>query len=348
MSACFPYVRRNTDARFDVLRPATPSFVPPPFPTDTSARRHALRMLAALAGAAALPAGLHAAEGGGLAVLYPDIGEPFRSVFASILEGIREQARQPVPGFAVTGDATPPALIEELRKRDVRVVIALGRSGLKAAAALDRAIGVVAGCVIGAPEAQAQAYTVHSLAPDPALVFAQLRRLVPGARRVFVVHDPQNAWLAKLAAEAARAAGMELVAFEADEPKRALRAYQELIAAIDPKRDALWLPQDATTVEETTLLPLVLQEAWQRSFAVCSSNVAHVRRGALFALYPDNPALGRSLAQSALETLAGRRTARGMLPLRDVLVAANHRTAAHLGIELDLRTHRIDKLYPES
>jgi putative ABC transport system substrate-binding protein len=307
-------------------------------------------MLATLAGAGALPARaiLPAESGSGLAVLYPDIGEPFRSVFATILEGIREQARQAVPAFAVTGEVPTPTLAEELRRREVRVVIALGRSGLKAAAFLDRAIGVIAGCVIGAPEAQA--YAVHSLAPDPALVLAQLRRMVPPVRRVFLVHDPQqNAWLARLAAEAARATGMELVAVEAEDPKRALRSYQELFPAIDPRRDALWLPQDPTTVEESTLLPLVLQEAWQRSFPVCSSNVAHVRRGALFALYPDNAALGRSLAQSALETLAGRRAARGsVVPLRDVLVAANHRTAAHLGIELDLRAHRIDKLYPES
>ncbi|WP_439389705.1 ABC transporter substrate binding protein [Ideonella sp. YS5] len=308
-------------------------------------------MFAGLVGAGALPARaiLPGEAGAGLAVLYPDIGEPFRAVFASIVEGIREQARQPVPTFAVAGESPPSNLAEELRRREVRVVIALGRSGLKAAANLDRAIGVIAGCVIGAPEAQAQAYTVHSLAPDPALVFSQLRKMVPPVRRVFLVHDPQqNAWLARLSFEAAKAAGMELVAIEAEDSRRALRAYQEVFPAIDARRDALWLPQDPTTVEEGTLLPLVLQEAWQRNFAVCSSNVAHVRRGALFALYPDNPALGRSLAQSALDALAGRRPPRGLVPLRDVLVAANHRTAAHLGIELDLRAQRIEKLYPES
>jgi putative ABC transport system substrate-binding protein len=324
--------------------------VPPPSSPARPPRRQALRRLVALAGAAAVPTRVWALEPGtGLAVLHPDIGEPFRSVFATIVEGIREQARQPVPAFAVAGDALPPNLAEDLRRRDVRVVIALGRSGLKAAAGLERSIGVVAGCVLGAPEAQAQAYTVHSLAPDPALVFGQLRRMVPPVRRVFLVHDPaQNAWLARLSAEAAKASGIELVSIEADDPKRALRSYQEIFPAIDARRDALWLPQDPTTVEESTLLPLVLQQAWQRNFPVCSSNVAHVRRGALFALYPDNAALGRSLAQSALETLAGRRPPRGILPLRDVLVAANHRTAAHLGIELDLRAHRIEKLYPET
>jgi putative tryptophan/tyrosine transport system substrate-binding protein len=66
-------------------------------------------VLAGLAGAGVLPArAILPAEGsGGLAVLYPDIGEPFRSVFASILDGIREQVRQPVPAFAVAGDSPP-------------------------------------------------------------------------------------------------------------------------------------------------------------------------------------------------------------------------------------------------
>ncbi|MFO1337227.1 MAG: hypothetical protein U1F53_03170 [Burkholderiaceae bacterium] len=307
---------------------------------------------AALAWGAALACGgPRAAEpAAALAVLYPDIGEPFREVFTSIVDGIREQARQPVPAFAVAGDAAAPALADELRRREVRVVVALGRSGLKAARALDSAVTLIAGCVLGLPEAQAQAYTVHSLAPDPALVFGGLRRLLPAVRRVFTVADPQqNAWLLRLAQDAARGQGLELVAHEADDLKRATRAYQDVLQAIDPRRDAWWLPQDSTTVEETTLLPLVLQEAWQRGFALVSSNATHVRRGALFGLYPDNLALGRSLGQSALDALGpARRPPRGLLPLRDVLSAANQRTAAHLGIALDPRALRIDKLYPES
>lgn len=307
-------------------------------------------MLAALSGGVAVTGPAWPAEGPGtLAVVYPDIGEPFRTVFTSILEGIREQARQPVPGYPLGADAGTAALVDELKRRDTRVVIALGRSGLKLAAAMDRGVGVVVGCVLAVPEALAQAYPVHSLAPDPALIFAELRRQMPAARRVFVVHDPQqNAWLIRLAQEAAKAQGLELSAYEADDLKRATRAYQEIVAAAEPRRDALWLPQDSTTVEESTLLPLILEEAWRRGFATISSNALHVKRGALFALYPDNPALGRSLALSALEALAGRRVLRGLQPLRDVLVAANLRTAAHLGIDLDPRARRIAKVYPES
>jgi putative tryptophan/tyrosine transport system substrate-binding protein len=319
-------------------------------PDSTRTRRQALRGLAVL-GAAWAARRAQAVEAAAMAVVYPDIGDPFREVFAAIVDGVRQQAKQSVPSFAIAGDAALPALVDELKRHDVRAVVVLGRSGLKAAQLLDPAVALVAGCVLGVPEAQVQrAYAVHSLAPDPALVFAQLRRLLPGTRRVVTVMDPQrNGWLLKLAQEAARAQRLEFVVHEADDLKRATRAYQEAIGTLEARRDALWLPQDATTVDDTTLLALVLQEAWQRGFALVSSNVLHVKRGALFALYPDNLALGRSLARSALEALEQpRRAARGMLPLRDVLVAANQRTAAHLGITLDPRAQRIDKLYPES
>jgi putative ABC transport system substrate-binding protein len=314
-------------------------------------RRRSLRQLAALCAGACLPALATPELARSVAVLYPDIGEPFREVFTTIQAGVRQQLDAPVTGYAVGADATLPALADQLQSSGVRAVIALGRSGLKAARLLDPAAVLVIGCVLGVPEPQLQrAYAVHNLAPDPALVFAQLRRLLPGVRRVYAVTDPaQNGWLLKLAHDAALVHRLELVHHEATDLKGASRAYEQTLAGLEPRRDALWLPQDVTTVDDGALLALLLREAWQRGFALLSSNVLHVRRGALFALYPDNAALGRTLARSAQEAMqAPRPAALGMVPLRDVLVAANHRTAAHLGIALDVHAQRIDKLYPES
>ncbi len=285
---------------------------------------------------------------GAIAVIYPDIGEPYRNVFMQIIEGIEDEAKVRVANYAVGSNVDIGELKNALRRQDAKVVIALGRQGMKAASALDRNIGVVVGGVLTAPENEMRDHPVNSLTPDPSLLFSRLKGLMPAARRVFTVYDPrQNAWLMRLAKEAARAQGLELVTYEAPDLRSAMRAYQEILAAADSRQDAIWLPQDSTTVEEGSVLPLVLQESWNRNLAVFSSSFGHVRRGVLFSLYPDNVGLGRHLAGSALGYLAsGSHSARGMIPLREVLMAINLRTAKHLGLNPS-RQQGFDLAFPE-
>jgi len=310
---------------------------------SSAARRAVLAMAVSLPLARAL-----ATDAGAIAVLYPEVGEPFRSVFTKIIEGIEQQVRGRVSSHMVGGASATPNLAGELRRQNVHVVVALGRNGLKAAGELDRSIAVVAGGVLAVPEAEARDIMVHSLTPDPVLLFARLRTLVPGARRVAVVYDPRhNGWLIRLAREAAKAQGLELSAVEAEDLKSALRAYQSLMVTLESRRDVLWLPHDSSTVDESAVLPLVLREAWDRSFTVISSSVAHVRRGALFSLYPDNLALGRRLGAAALASQAGSARPAGVLPLRDVRIAVNVRAASHLGIDLAGSKHTFDMILPE-
>lgn len=287
---------------------------------------------------------------GGIAVVYPDIGEPYRSVFSQIIEGIEGKTKMRVASFPVGANQSPQDIAAELRLQNVQIVIALGRNGLKAVSGLDRNIGIVAGGVLSVPESETGTMLVHSLAPDPALLFERLKGLMPSVRRVFVVYDPRsNTWLIQLAREAARSLGLELVAQEALDLKAAMRVYQEYLAGADPKRDALWLPQDLATVDESAVLPYVLQEAWSHTLAVFSSNVAHVKRGALFSLYPNNIELGRNLAGSALAQLSsGGQVKRAITPLKEVLMAVNVRTAEHLGLGLGQRQKQaFDRVFPE-
>ena len=283
-----------------------------------------------------------------LAVVYPDIGEPYREIFEKIIEGIENKAGTPVANYPVRANTDIGALKSSLRRQNAKVVIALGRQGMKTAAALDHGMGMVVGGVLTVPESEARGLPVISLSPDPALLFARLKALMPAARRVFVVYDPGfNAWLMRLAKEAARAQGMELVAYEAQDLRSALRFYQEIFSAADSRRDAIWLPQDPT-VEERSILPLVLQESWNQGMVVFSSNLSHVQRGVLFSLYPDNVALGKSLAGLALGILAsGDNGKRGMMPLRDVQIAVNLRTAKHLGLNLGHQQQSFDMVFPE-
>ena len=284
-----------------------------------------------------------------MAVLYPDIGEPHRNVLATIIQGIKQRAKIPVIQRVIAPSTDPQEIAEDLQRQNVRVVIALGRVGLKLATQLGPGMGVVIGAVVTVPEAEVRGFTVASLAPDPAAMLAQLRGFMPTVKQVFVVYDPsQNRWLMRLAQTAAAAHGIKLRPFEATDLRTALQHYQKILSSMDPVKDALWLPLDTTTVNESNVLPLALQEAWTRNLTVFSSNLAHVRRGALFSLYPDNTTVGHHLADQALQQLQpSSATARGVLPLKDALLAVNVRTAAHLGIDVAAQQSRVQLTFPE-
>jgi putative tryptophan/tyrosine transport system substrate-binding protein len=315
--------------------------------TPQALRRDVLRTFMALIGALATGTSTAADDvAHQLAVLYPDIGEPYRSVFASIIEGIEDRAGGRVLSLPLAGNAAPGDLLSEIRRRDIHAVVTLGRQGMRMAASLDKGATLVAAGVLSVPESEAQAFSVHSLAPDPALLFARLKSLAPSVKRVLVVHDPrQNAWLMRLAREAAKATGLDLQVRSAEDLKSAVKAYQELLAGANPTIDAIWLPQDASTVEDGTILPLLLKEAWAQNLVLFSSSVSHVRRGVLFALYPNNAELGRTLATAAM-TPASSGT-RGIQPLRDVMLAVNTRTANHLGLNLSATGLRFHTVFPE-
>lgn len=310
---------------------------------NSKCTRAAASLLAALA--LCIPAARARAEA--LAVIYPDIGEPYRKVFTEIVSGIEEQAHGKPRSYALGASTDPAELQASIRAGGARVVIALGRQGLKAAAGLEPALGVVVGGVGAVPDPEQ--LNGISLAPDPALLFSQLKLLVPGVRRVIVVYNPlNNEALIKLAREAARAQGLELQALEASDLAGAARRYEAAFAAADGKRDALWLPQDQTTVDETTILPIVLRESWNRGVPIFSSSVLHVKKGALFALYPNNVELGRDLAMLAQALLNGEPVRRGITPLRAVRTALNSRTASHIGLVIAPgQQQAFDAIYPE-
>ena len=91
-----------------------------------------------------------------------------------------------------------------------------------------------------------------------------------------------------------------------------------------------------------------MKESWNRGVPIFSSSFLHVRKGALFALYPNNMELGRDLANSALGILSGESRKRGVSPLREVFTAVNLRTASHIGLNIDQQQQRsFNFIFPE-
>jgi putative ABC transport system substrate-binding protein len=288
-----------------------------------------------------------AAETGSIAVLYPDIGDPYREIFQKIIDGIDEKVSAGVESYPVSATTNVNALRDDLSRHQVKVIIALGRQGMNTAMLLNSSLKLVVGGVFSVPQDDSKEAPVVSLTPDPGLLFEQMKSIMPSIRRIYVVYDPHaNEWLMKMAQEEAHANQLELVTYKAQDVRQAVGYYQEIFSKANPHSDALWLPLDPTTVEDSTVLPMVLQESWSRSLAVFSSNFNYVKRGLLFSLYPDNVGLGNRLAGLAQDIVAtGRYGKRGLMPLQDVQSAVNLRTANHLGLT-SVRRQSFDLTFP--
>jgi putative tryptophan/tyrosine transport system substrate-binding protein len=289
------------------------------------------------------------AAGPNVGVLYPELREPYRSVFASIVGGIEDALKRPVRTLTLAPDASGEAVEGWLERERIDVVIALGSKGLAIAELLSPERPVVVGAVLMEASREARALSGIALTPDPEVLFERLQGLAPAVKRVIVIYSPdRNGWLIEHAKVAAAAQGLLLDARPAEDLREAAALYRSAIEEAARGTDAIWLPQDPAVLDEETLFGMILNEAWSRRLLVFSSSPAHVRRGVLFSLYPDNEEMGRNLALLAEAKAAsdGRNNA-SIIPLRQVRIAVNLRTAEHLGLQISTRQQRgFDLVFP--
>lgn len=289
-----------------------------------------------LCGACVMISTIASAANGTVAIVYPEIREPFRSVFLNIAQGVNERLNKEAITRTYLDDGTD---MEELRSwidhNDIHTVIALGSRGRVLSDKLSGLTSVVLGAVHMSPELDAGRYQGIALSPEPALLLERLKQLAPEVTKVnLVYHRERDKWMIERARAPAARLGIEINAVPVDRLQEAASAYRAVLGAQSSRTEALWLSQDSAVLDEQAVLPLILREAWDRQLIVFSSNPAHVRRGVLFALYPDNVRMGHSLGALA-ETTAQRANspdAERMALLTDVSMAFNIRTAGHLGI----------------
>ena len=275
------------------------------------------------------------------AILYPDLREPYREVITTIIDGIKQELPGEVKLLAVTDGYDRDALKKSLGE-NVAVAIALGRGGFNAVQELRLDIPVVVGALLISPDENTANLSGISLAADPNRLLAELKSLAPAVKTVSVVYKPANsAWLVDLASEAATHHGVQLNVYPVQDIKSAAKVYRDIFLKSRPGQEAIWLLPDSATVDDAVILPLILKSSWDSSVAVFSTNPAHAKRGALFAMFPDNRAMGVSLAKLArLKIRGGKNGVSSILPLDDLQTAVNTRTADHLGLVISLERQR--------
>ena len=266
-----------------------------------------------------------------IAIVYPDISTDYQNVFQSILEGIKSQSSLDYQYYPLDKEVDLEQLKVRFRSDGISGIIALGKRGYLVAKELHDFLPIVVGALPLVPNGTSGI----SLSSDPEPLFSRLRSLVPDAQQVNVVYSPKfTGWLIPRAEEAAKKYQLKLNALPADNLRDALKIYRDLLVDIHGRTEVIWLPLDPVTARDDLILPLLLKEAWDRDLVLCSSKPMHVEQGVLFSMYPDNFALGMRLTKMLLERLQLNEKPQ-VVPMMDLQLAVNLRTAAHLGLQFE-------------
>lgn len=288
------------------------------------------------------------ANGAALGVVYPEVREPYKKIFETIIDGIEYETGSRVDQYTFNPAFDRASLVAKIADNQNHVVLALGLGGLKAVSQLNLDVPIVIGAILpSSVEALGSIAGGISLMPDPDQLFEKLKRLVPTITTVSVVYNPAvNQQLIDQAKVSAQSLKLTLDARVANDIREAALIYRELAENIDSQTNAIWLLQDSTTIDSDAVLPSLLEQAWKRRLTVFSSKLVHVKRGALFSMYPDNFKMGRELGKLA-RTVTEDTIPATIYTLKALKVAVNLRTAKHLGIDLSSRDGRsFDLVFP--
>ena len=297
-----------------------------------------------------LPATSGYARGADLGVVYPQLREPYNQVFQAIIKGIEQGSSDGIDLYVLASPADMDNLTGYIIEKKNKVILALGARGVEAVEKLTVEIPIVLGAVL--PRSLKTVEKIYSgimLLPDPELLFSQLLKFAPHIKEILVVYNPKNnALLINAAQKAANLMRLTLTLHAATDLKGATSQYQKLLENVDPKTQALWLVQDATTLNPDVVLPEILRKSWSKNLIIFSNSLLHAKRGALFSMYPNNFAMGQDLAVLALKQRANEKGETSDINLlRSLRVAVNTRTAKHLGIQFNKQQSRsFDLTFP--
>ncbi len=266
-----------------------------------------------------------------VAVIYPEVREAYKKVFNNITEGVEAELKQNILLREINKNTSPSETRAWLSKNSISAVVALGNKSIQAIGP-DLDIPTVIGAVVFQPDTNQ--YAGISLSPSPEQLFSGLRVLLPTLKTIHVVYDPaRNQWEVEAAAELAVSLGITVKPYPSEDLRTAAKAYRDIQSKMDSESEALWLPLGGPA-RDKAILQNILETAWVKEHAVISSNLADVKRGVLFAMYPDNVGMGENLGRLLKEVVNQTQSEPKIYFTTALFKAINRRTAEHLNIRI--------------
>lgn len=278
-----------------------------------------------------------------IAVLYPTVSKQYNGMFEQLITGITS-----VPGYhfishRIDKSTTRNSIEEWSKQQNIKGYIALGQTTYKLIDSLDSELPLIAGGMVATPPG----ITGISLSGDPEAFFRHLQLFNPDINRVYFIYSQHNnGWLADHARTISKKYNLEFVPLQVEDLKQATFQYKIVLKSVQPKTDAIWIPLDNIAPLDI-LLPDILQVSWDKHITVFSNNMLHVRRGALFSLYPDHDKQGRRLVALLQRHLENNNIPATLYPSVDFKIAVNIRTATHLDMRYSREMiKKFDQVFP--
>ena len=249
-----------------------------------------------------------------------------------VVEGFKESFPQATVFHLPEGGADQEAVLEQLRERTPAAVLAVG--GPAAAVLKERFRNVpIVYCMVSDPRrfdlsgTNIAGVMLKIRTQDQ---FQLFRKAFPALSRIGLIYDPTVS--GEVVAEAralAKGFGFLLVERLINKPGEIADAVKDIIWEVD----ALWMIPDSTVVSKESFQYL-LESSIEKKIPLLVFSEGFVRSGALLALAPDYPVIGRQAGSLAQKIVEGQSP--GSLPpvYSQGAVAINLHTAKTLGISI--------------
>lgn len=264
-----------------------------------------------------------------LLIVFPETPAPYAKVFEDIIKGVSSQYTGTIHRLQTSSYSDIAYIRERLARARPDIILALGSNNVTILSNMNISTPMVAGALSTNPTNTPGI----SIFPDPVVVMQKLLLLSPNTNRVSVVTalnsgssylDEAKLYMASL--------GKKLVVYRAADIHAAAIQYLQALNTAEAY-DGIWILPSETAIDNA-IMGQLLQTAWDKNIVLFSSNPNDVRKGTLFAVYPDNEKMGQDLGLLVNKQLSGGIPMPHFTPVKQLLLAVNLRTSRHLGLAL--------------
>jgi len=272
-------------------------------------------------------------------VLKSHKAEPYDIALNSLRRTLRDKGHNPIFEEYLLPEEGQGEQLSEIRKKNPRLFVALGSAAASQVAKVVKntpvvfcmALNPVASGFIRSMASSGNNLTGASLDIPFHLQFEALRSIVPHAKKVGVIYNPQDTeGVIQQARKTAREMGLDLVAISIASEDKVPAALRSL----DKTVDALWSVADSTTFSSGSA-EFILLHTLRNRIPFMGLSPAFVKAGALMALEVDYQEVGAQCGGLAAKILTGDQPS--SLPVttpQKITLHVNMKTAETIGLKI--------------